>query len=60
MTIDEGIIILRDLDTNRFDFTHEQIYEAKKLGIEALKQIQFIRALGTFYYFGKLPGETNE
>lgn len=39
---------------------YKEIVEADRLGIEALKQIQQIRAYAKFLFLPLLPGETKE
>ena len=58
MKIQEAIVVLNDLDTRRYEFTHEEIYEAKRLGIEALKLVNEFRTAPGVLHGHKLPRES--
>lgn len=60
MTIDKAIEILQDYHDRLPRGVNDDYIDANQLGIEALKQVQFIRGLPTYYYCAKLPGETKE
>jgi len=57
MTIDEAIEVLHeDLGADTYD-NHPYLYEAQKLGIEALKRLRENRKGTLFNPFRELPGE---
>ena len=60
MTIDEAIKILRDPEPANHIYTVQELSDAMKLGIEALKRIKNERDIQGGLYNYELPGETKE
>ena len=57
MTIDKAIEILEIETGSRHDPSDPDLYDAQRLGIEALEHIKEGREKG-YDFFGHLPGET--
>jgi hypothetical protein len=60
MTIDEAILILRQLERTLAPTMTASGTDAMKLGIEALKQMKAERTIYGFRRHVRMPGETEE
>lgn len=60
MTIDEAIEILQKLSQGRAILPRSAGVEAQKLGIEALKEVKWLRECQAWNAHEVLPGETEE
>jgi len=60
MTITEAIEIIEAACNHEERFHEEQLWDAQKLGIEALKRLYNGRAKGYAYFGHLMPGETEE
>jgi len=60
MTIDKAIEILKLRVGSPFVRANQDTQDATKLGIEALKRLKELRAIGSLSSGVRLPGETNQ
>jgi hypothetical protein len=60
MTLERAIKVLTDMGTPDFQDSTENILKARKLGIEALKEIRRARLNNYRFVAVRIPGETNE